>query len=123
MALGRNTINAYSAGFLDGEGCVFFKNSPTVEITNKHKHPLFKLKKKWGGNVRTQSKERQVYVWSIYGTSALAFLKAVKKYSIVKHSQIETLVKFCKLGHSKSCKAKKVKLLKKLKDLKNVYPS
>lgn len=123
MALGRNTINAYSAGFLDGEGCVYFKNSPTVEITNKHKHPLFKLRKKWGGNVRSKSGDGQVYVWSVYGSQALTFLRAVKKYSIIKHNQIETLMKFCKLRNNKNCKTKKVKLLKKLKDLKNAYPS
>lgn len=119
MILGRNSTNPYSAGLLDGEGCVYYKNSPTVEITNKNKKPLKMLKKKWGGTVRVKSKKKVVYAWSIYGRSAIKFLRAVQKYTIIKHEQIKTLLKIRKV----SSKVMKKRLIKKLKELKNVYPA
>lgn len=119
MFLGRNTTNSYSAGLLDGEGCVYHKNSPTVEITNKNKKPLLMLRKKWGGSVRVKSKKQAVYAWSVYGKSAIRFLKAVQKYTIIKREQIKTLLRIRKTFN----KVLKKRLIKKLKELKNVYPT
>jgi hypothetical protein len=112
--LGRNTLNAYAAGLLDGEGCIRWNHSPSVEVTNKDFIVLMIMQNKWGGTIR--EKQDNVYVWTLYGQKALDYLLCVARYSVIKHPQIVALFK----AANTNGKAR-IRHIKNLKRLKNVY--
>lgn len=113
--LGRNALTAYSAGMLDGEGCIFWKNTPCVEVTNKHRPVLELFQSEWGGRVR--EKDRGVFCWSLYGSNAMHYLQEAAKYSVIKYPQIVALYL---ARQARNPKTREV-FLKTLKRLKSVY--
>lgn len=113
--LGRNTLNAFAAGLLDGEGCVRWNNCPCVEVTNKHFGVLALMRSKWGGNIREKADE--VFVWTLYGDKALKYLRQVARYSVIKHPQIVALFS----AHQAKDRNIRSYYIKTLKRLKNVY--
>jgi len=104
-------LNAYAAGLLDGEGCIRWNKSPSVEVTNKHYGILAQMQDKWGGSVRSKGKD--IYVWTLYGRKALAYLSCVGKYSVIKYPQIVVL--FFAVESKGKTRDKYVALLKRLK--------
>ncbi len=112
--LGRNTLNAYAAGLLDGEGCVRWNNSPSIEVSNKHRGALRLLQEKWGGTIRDKGDE--VFVWTVYGKKALKYLSNVAKYSVIKYPQIVAL--FRAVSSKGTVRQQHIDTLKRLK---NVY--
>ena len=113
--LGRNTLNAYAAGLLDGEGCVRWNQSPTIEITNKHYGVLIRMADKWGGSIRLKSED--VFVWTLYSKKAIKFLNDVTPYTIIKYQQIVALLKAIKCPYKKD----RLHHLRNLSRLKHVY--
>jgi hypothetical protein len=107
-------LNAYAAGLLDGEGCVRWNRTPAIEVTNKHRGILVQMQDKWGGSVRL--KDDAVYVWTLCGAKALAYLACVSRYSVIKHPQIVELFKA-----ARSTGRTRDQHIKNLKRLKNVY--
>jgi hypothetical protein len=112
--LGRNTLNAYAAGLLDGEGCIRWNKSPSVEVTNKDFIVLMIMQHKWGGTIR--EKQENVYVWTLYGRKALDYLLCVARYSVIKHKQIVAL-----FAAWKSRGNKRDHYIRTLKRLKHEY--
>jgi hypothetical protein len=108
-------LNAYAAGLLDGEGCIRWNKSPSIEVTNKHYGVLVSMQERWGGSVRI--KDEGVYVWTLYGKKALTYLSCVARYSIIKHSQICALFQ----AAAATVKSERLRHIKTLKRLKNVY--
>lgn len=100
---------------MDGEGCLRWNNTPTVEITNKHIGVLTMLSSYWGGNVRRKGPD--VYVWSLYGKRAIRFLKDVGKFSVVKFPQVFTLL----LASQTRDRNKRNDYINHIKRLKHVY--
>jgi hypothetical protein len=84
-------LRAYAAGLLDGEGCIRWNRTPTVEITNKHLGVLLMLSNIWKGKVR--EKNPGVFVWCAYGDNAVRFLQEVGRYTIIKFPQVFHLLK------------------------------
>lgn len=113
--MGGHALIPYVAGVLDGEGCIRYKSTPTVEITNKHQGMLVALQKRWGGAVRV--KGEGIYVWCLYGQRALNFLSQMSKYSIVKYPQIVALF----AASYTACPETRSKHIAELKRLKSVY--
>lgn len=112
--LGRNTLNAYAAGLLDGEGCIRWNRSPSVEVTNKDFVVLMLMQYKWGGTIR--EKDKDIYVWTLYGQKALNYLLCVARYSVIKYPQIVELFRA-----SRSRGTKRERHIKNLKRLKHEY--
>lgn len=113
--MGRNTLNSYAAGLLDGEGCIRWNRSPSVEITNRHLAVLETVRDRFGGSIRVKGPD--VFAWSAYGKNALKFLKSVSRYSIIKHPQIVQLVAAC----ATSAPSQRNAHIVMLKRLKHVY--
>lgn len=112
--MGRNTLNAYAAGLLDGEGCVRWNHSPSIEVSNKHQGALRLLQEKWGGSIR--DKGDKVFVWTVHGKRALKYLSNVAKYSVIKYPQIVAL--FRAVATRGTVRQQHIDTLKRLK---NVY--
>ena len=113
--LGRNTLNAYTAGLLDGEGCIRWNRTPSIEITNKHYGVLLRVAAKWGGSIRL--KGDNVFVWTACGKKAIKFLGDVTPYTVIKYQQIVALLKAVKCPYKKD----RLRHLRNLKRLKHVY--
>ena len=73
------------------------------------------MQERWGGSVRI--KEQGVYVWTLYGKKALTYLSCIARYSIIKHSQIRALF----AAASSTIESERLRHIKTLKRLKNVY--
>lgn len=107
-------MNAYAAGLLDGEGCIRWNRTPAVEVTNKHYGILVQMQDRWGGSVRL--KDEDIFVWTLYGRKALAYLSCVARYSVIKYPQIVSL-----FMASKTTGKQRERHLQNLKRLKHEY--
>lgn len=100
--------HAYIAGIVDGEGCVSIschirkgrKNyEGSVSVSSTTKELTEWLYKELGGccyaaSKRANPKLRQGYIWVQKGKKALATLKHLYPYCIVKRKQIEVYAKY-----------------------------
>ena len=112
---------AYIAGYLDGEGCFTFVNTPVIEITNTYPHTLMWIKQFFGGtvsmrsNTRNADKWRTTYRYKICGSNALHMCRSVSPYIQEKKLQVEAVLAMSKLP--KQSEARK-QLQKELSSLK-----
>jgi hypothetical protein len=85
---------AYWAGLFDGEGCVWWGNTPRVSITNTYLPILRVLKEDYGGALRLNSnKGRRCYVWTASGDEAMRFLNFIKPHLVIKRAQVDLVEK------------------------------
>ncbi len=65
----------YFAGWMDGEGCFGYRETPFVRATNTYKPILLELRSAFGGSVcLSQAKagsHRTIFQWQTYGATAL----------------------------------------------------
>lgn len=130
----KNTIKAYTAGIVDGEGSIQINPSNirksekawwglTVQISSGDKNVLYFLKKNWKdiGNIteykaRGSRKNRKNYNWRLYSKEAENFLINIFPYLIIKKEQAYVGLKFRKLTGFKKGQLTK-DIIKKRKDL------
>src|SRR6476620_2744467 len=85
---------AYYAGLFDGEGSVIIRSvkpaarymSLRVTLTISHQPTIASLKAIFGGSSTAPIRRgpgRPLYQWSITGTAAIAFLRAIRPWSVV----------------------------------------
>jgi hypothetical protein len=100
---------AYTAGFLDGEGCftvINRKNAASIRVTasNTYKPVLEWLKSKFGGCVAPQYKDpkklpknhRPNYVWNVDSANAKSLIIQIIPYLRQKREQAELLLELHK---------------------------
>lgn len=112
----RRTILAYTAGLVDGEGCIKISiNKPNkknggkldkhyldVNVTNTNKEVIYWLKNEFGGSVYTTygecqgKKHKQIWRWTIVSNQAKDFLKLIYPYFIIKKEQAKLGIEFQK---------------------------
>lgn len=104
---------AWSAGFFDGEGSIVielsksegsksgYRTSLHATVTQTSIPCLQRYQDFFGGSIKTfqhtcpNSRRWSVqYTWSVRNEKALAFLRAIKKYSVVKSEQIDTALQY-----------------------------
>lgn len=98
-----NTIVGYTAGIIDGEGCItisFQKYSVkrnrsrhrlTVDVANTNRVLLEWLQKNWGGHIYESKPQKIIhkigYHWKLQGINTIELLRAVLPYLILKKEQ------------------------------------
>lgn len=98
----------YTAGFLDGEGCVGLSIARGrgnlrlhVDIANTQRAVLSKLQERWGGSVsrlsRGSERRKKSYYLRVSGHGAVRLLQAVFPYLLVKRRQALLAFKWAKL--------------------------
>ena len=112
--MNSETATAYTAGIVDGEGCISIVriapkkagNAPLhrirVHVANTDLSLLIWLSNMWEGKVYDQMNESRAkalgrkpqWVWLLTGKAAVAFLKEIQPYLIVKSQQARTVVQF-----------------------------
>lgn len=107
------TILAYTAGLIDGEGYIgvdrnaarrehsirqndFYRLNVAVTVTDKSMIDF--LMANFGGNSRQRKRhtcnKKLVYEWHLYGGNAVLFLQAIKPYMVAKADQADLAEKF-----------------------------
>lgn len=103
----NTAVKAYTAGIIDGEGCIFvglrggntsanFVLKVQVAVVDK---PLTDwLHEHWGGTVRVRKPSgkmlRESYEWTISAASAGSMLDEIKDYLVIKSEQAEIALDF-----------------------------
>src|SRR6266702_3122120 len=124
-SISMSLTDAYAAGLLDGEGCVYIQRNKgrskkernftinvRVGMTAKAKPLLDRLKEKYGGRIclsqpATERWAEQV-TWSLYGEEAAKFLTAVSPHLILKQAQASLAMSFWSLWQSLKDKGGKI---------------
>jgi hypothetical protein len=85
---------AYIAGFFDGEGCVGIRkpsktatHSAYATIGQNRPEVLRQIQVQFGGNLR-YAPQNHVWNYQLSARKAIAFLKAIEPYTIVKKQEI-----------------------------------
>jgi hypothetical protein len=93
----------WAAGFFDGEGHISIAargrryHSLTVSAANTDRRPLEQLVELFGGKILDQPKAnrwRLCFSWRLCGEEAIAFLRAVRPYLVVKGEDADTAFAF-----------------------------
>jgi hypothetical protein len=98
----EETIKAYLAGIVDGEGTVtltrLHKNEtpcPVVSVSNTSLKLLKWIQAKIGGKINSkktaQVHHAQSYVWSIRQNKAICLLNEIKEYLIIKRRHADLI--------------------------------
>lgn len=101
----KTEIHAYTAGIIDGEGCIYLcppkgKKSMhlMISVANTSLWLCEWLKFQYGGCVynkpRSNPMHSKCYQWEIYAKQAGEFLKIILPYLNLKHPQAELAIKF-----------------------------
>lgn len=107
------TLHAYAAGFVDGEGCITINrgqpnkyhmsldHNARVFVTNTNLQVLNLLQENYGGTIyRLRSKSergkgwKSCYVWNLGVKNLVGFLKAILPYLVVKQQQALLALEF-----------------------------
>lgn len=92
----------YLAGFFDGEGCISLSAGDLytlhVSVTQVNPAPLREFAAAFGGNVRLRRwhrpDQRPGYIWNIASQKAMAMLKVLRPYLIVKAEEADIAIAF-----------------------------
>lgn len=81
---------AYTAGFFDGEGCVGTYSGKLMAIMSQKTvlTPLIRAKARWGGSMYTD-KRTAVVSLRFTGRFALAFIRAIRPWLLVKQAMVD----------------------------------
>ena len=104
----RKTDLAYTAGIIDGEGCIGIYKHPSQSSKDKIRYTLtitVAMTNEWtiqwlrfayGGSVKSQQRplRKRVWIWTVEAQQALVFLKLISPYLHLKHPQAELAIKF-----------------------------
>lgn len=99
----KRTDLAYMAGFFDGEGCICIGKGKgglglvcSVVQCNEWILQLFKMS--FGGNVRLRQPYKperyRTFSWSICSKKAMAFLRVIQPYLMLKRAEAEVAIQF-----------------------------
>ena len=82
-------VLSYIAGFIDGEGCFLYDDSPRLIVSNTFLPVLLWMQSLFGGGIYTAKPERSRLMHSLRlsGNNAIAFGWAVAPYLVEKHEQ------------------------------------
>lgn len=96
-----NTQLAYTAGIIDGEGCIRINGSIIrVHVTNTRRELITKLKEWFGGYVwgndsnKYNSNAKASHVWEVSAKQAESFLKLIKPFLFLKAEQASLVLAF-----------------------------
>ena len=89
---------AYIAGYVDGEGCIYWHSTPSLAIETCNPSPLRFIVSIFGGEIRTRKRtgrnqtKRTVHALRYYGDNCILILKMINPYLLEKKDQAEDLI-------------------------------
>ena len=102
------SLCAYAAGLIDGEGCIaisaskrYYTLTVVVGMTSKALPAMNMMFRRWGGSVRPRraSTERwaDAWCWTICADSAVIFLQEIQPFLVLKQEQAQIALDFMAL--------------------------
>lgn len=85
---------AYTAGFIEADGCFHTQNSVSLRITNKYVPILLLFKSWWGGNVRSKGQPLNCYDWNLHSSKAEELTIRLLPYLNMKKREAELLIEY-----------------------------
>ena len=86
---------AYSAGFIEADGCFQITNSGIgVRITNVHLPTLERFVNWFGGNISAKGKPVDCWNWNLHGEKAAELCKDLLPYLSMKKGAAKCLIEF-----------------------------
>lgn len=86
---------AYTAGFIEADGCFQITNSGIgIRITNKHLPTLERFIEWWGGAISKKNTPIDCYDWNLHGVLAEELLISLLEHLNMKHKEAYLLLKF-----------------------------
>ena len=87
---------SYVAGYLDGEGCFVYINSPTIQVASVFPYTLRLFAESFGGNVKKRMPKdglRKVYYdWRTFGDTSIDVINLTLPYLHEKKQQAELIL-------------------------------
>tara|TARA_Y100000310_G_scaffold327370_1_gene393612 strand:+ start:903 stop:1250 length:348 start_codon:yes stop_codon:yes gene_type:complete len=87
---------AYVAGYLDGEGCFVYINSPTIQVASVFPYTLKLFAESFGGKVKKRRPNdgiRKVYYdWRTFGDTSIDIINLTLPYLHEKKQQAELML-------------------------------
>jgi hypothetical protein len=97
----RKTDLAWTAGVLDGEGCIRINRSKwflALSVVNTDQKMIFRLKELFGAGSIYYGKAKPPraarWIWSVSSNEAASVLRAVRPYLVTKQAQADLALKF-----------------------------
>jgi hypothetical protein len=88
---------AYTAGFVEADGCFHITNSGAgIRVTNKCVSVLQFFKQNFGGSIKSKSTPANCFEWDLYGNSAVNLIQNLLPYLLIKKEEAEILLEFSK---------------------------
>jgi len=118
---------AYTAGYLDGEGCFMFNSTPVVDVASIFPYTLYEFAGAYGGTVkhrpRYKTNKRDFYQWRIYGANAIALIECVIHLLREKAPQAQVLLQIRQTepGHQREGLVAQLKSLKTIEYKRGTY--
>ena len=107
---------AYTAGFVEADGCFHFQQSISIRITNKNMEILELFKSWWGGSIRSKGTPKDCYDWNIHSDSAAELIEKLLPFLNMKNDEAKILMEFQSTVGSRGKKVPD-SVLKKRKEL------
>lgn len=88
-------VYAYTAGFVEADGCFHITNSGAgIRITNKCIPVLQSFKDNFGGSISSKVIPTGCFEWNLYGEKAVDLINKLKPYLRMKNNEADILIKF-----------------------------
>jgi len=93
-----DTIRAYTAGYVDGEGSICWCGIPRLTLESCNPNPMRWIAEHYGGKVlllnrKTATTKRPVYRLVYRGKYCIALIFSILEFMIEKRSQAENLIR------------------------------
>ena len=85
---------AYTAGFIEADGCFHVGNSVSIRITNKSLRVLKLFDEWWGGSIRSKGTPKDCYDWNLHGKDACTLIVKLLPFLKIKSKEAELLLDY-----------------------------
>lgn len=114
---------AYTAGFIEADGCFHFQNSVSIRITNKCVPILFLFKGWWGGSIRSKGIPANCYDWNLHSDGASSLTEKLVPFLNMKKEEALLLIEYQSTVGARGRKVSEASLTKRqdlLQEVKRV---
>lgn len=104
--MAKETMKAWAAGIVDGEGWIALENrkgrkkkTPIIEVANTNMSILKQLADNFGGKIYVHSKlprpnNKLCWRWRLRGRKCVVFLKEIKTWLVGKKDRADEVIKY-----------------------------
>lgn len=85
---------AYTAGFIEADGCFHLGGSCSIRVTNKHVGTLERFKEWYGGTILSKGSPSYCWDWNLHAKEASALASELLPYLYMKEKQAKLIIEY-----------------------------